>query len=161
MHAKVYQITKQRVDVDNILNENTLEQGDGSYYDYCSNISEEDRIEMIQVLVNEILPKGMFTLRGTDEIVYNGGGIEWIHKWVKEIHEKASKVTYENVTEWIGPAYQLKKVLKNPLHTDSHFYLSEDTTQSYAEPSVELMRMVCKLPIGAHLFIGGVIDFHF
>ena len=40
MHAKVFQITKQRVSEDNILNENTLEQGDSSDYDYCSEISQ-------------------------------------------------------------------------------------------------------------------------
>ena len=39
MHAKVFQITKQRVDKENTLDENTLTQGDGSYYDYCSEIS--------------------------------------------------------------------------------------------------------------------------
>ena len=161
MHAKVYQITKHRVDEDNILNENTLEQGESTDYDYCSEISEEERAESIDTLVNNILPKGMFTLVGTDELVFNGGTTEWIHNWVNAIHEKSEDVNVGNVTHWVGAAYQLKKVLKNPLHTDSHFYLSEDTTQSYAEPSVELMRMVCKLPKGAHLFIGGVIDFHF
>ncbi len=161
MHAKVYQITKQRVSEDNILNENTLEQGDSSDYDYCSEISSEDRAEMIENLVNNVLPKGMFTLVGTDELVFNGGAKEWLEKWVKDIHDKAEVVNAENVTDWIGAAYQLKKVLKNPLMTDHHFYLSDDTTQTYAEPSVELMRMVCKLKEGTHLYIGGVIDYHF
>ena len=69
MHAKVFQITKQRVDKENMLNENTLTQGDGSDYDYCSNISEEERKEMIGALVSDILPKGMFTLVGDDELI--------------------------------------------------------------------------------------------
>ena len=67
MHAKVFQITKQRVNKENTLDENTLTQGDGSYYDYCSEISDETRKEMIDYLVNELLPKGMFTLVGIDE----------------------------------------------------------------------------------------------
>ena len=67
MHAKVYQITKHRVDEDNILNENTLEQGESTDYDYCSEISEEERAESIDTLVNNILPKGMFpTLTSSD-----------------------------------------------------------------------------------------------
>ena len=70
MHAKVFQITKQRVDKENMLNENTLTQGDSSDYDYCSNISEEERKEMIGALVSDILPKGMFTLVGDDELVF-------------------------------------------------------------------------------------------
>ena len=79
MHAKVFQLTKQRVDKENTLDENTLTQGDGSYYDYCSEISDETRTEMIDYLVNELLPKGMFTLVGIDEMVYNGGANEWTH----------------------------------------------------------------------------------
>ena len=27
--------------------------------------------------------------------------------------------------------------------------------------TVALMEMVCSLPVGTHLYIGGVIDFHF
>ena len=161
MHAKVFQITKQRVDKENMLNENTLTQGDSSDYDYCSNISEEERKEMIGALVSDILPKGMFTLVGDDELVFQGGASEWKQSWVEEIQEKAMKVTAENVTDWIGAAYQLEKAIKNPLHTDSHFYLSEDSCQSFAEPSNELMRFVCSLEKGTHLFMGGVIDFHF
>ena len=161
MHAKVYQITKHRVDEDNILNENTLEQGESTDYDYCSEISEEERAESISTLVNDILPKGMFTLVGSDELVFNGGTTEWIHNWVNAIHEKSEDVNVGNVTHWIGAAYQLKKVINNPLGTDSHFYLSETTTQTYGEESAELMRMVCKLRIGERLYIGGIIDYHF
>ena len=47
MHAKVYQITKHRVDKENYLNENTLTQGDSSDYDYCSEISEEERLSRL------------------------------------------------------------------------------------------------------------------
>lgn len=161
MHAKVFQMTKQRVDEKNTLDENTLAQGDGSFYDYCSEITPEFRKAVIVILVNEILPKGMFTLLGDDELVYNGGAEEWKAEWVKAIHDKAGKVTTENVLDWIGPTYQLEKELKNPLHTDSQFYLSDETCQSYAEPSAQLMEMVCSLPVGTHLYIGGVIDFHF
>ncbi len=161
MHAKVFQITKQRVDGDNILDENTLTQGNGSDYDYCSEISEEARTKMIECLVNDILPKGMFSLIAEDEMVFNGGAEEWKASWVKEIQDKAREVTPQNVTEWIGAAYQLEKAIKNPLHTDSHFYLSDDTVQDFAEPSNELMRFVCSLEHGTHLFIGGVIDLHF
>ena len=161
MHAKIFQITTVRVDEDDTLNEYTLAQGDGSFYDYCMEISEEDRKEMIAILVSDILPKGMFTLLGDDELVYNGGAEEWKEKWVKAIHDKANAVNTGNVLDWIGATYQLEKELKNPLHTDSHFYLSEDTSQSYAEQSAELMQMVCSLSVGTHLYVGGVIDFHF
>lgn len=38
MHSKIFQITEERPLKDNILNDCTLEQGDGHYYDYCSEI---------------------------------------------------------------------------------------------------------------------------
>lgn len=38
MHSKIFQITEERPLKDNILNDCTLEQGDGHYYDYCSKL---------------------------------------------------------------------------------------------------------------------------
>ena len=161
MHSKIFQITENKVERDDYLDEDTLTQGDGSFYDYCGNISEEDRKEMIASLVNHVLPTGMFRLVGDDEMVYMGGADLWKEKWVNAIHDKALLVNTENVLDWIGAAYQLEKELENPLHTDFNFYLSEDNAQSYAEPSKEFMKMVCGLEKGTHLFIGGVIDYHF
>ena len=43
MHSKIFQITEEKPLKDNILNEDTLEQGDGHDYDYCSEIDEEAR----------------------------------------------------------------------------------------------------------------------
>ena len=68
MHSKIFQITETRVDKDNYLNEDTLEQGDGHYYDYCSEIDEEERKFHIVNLVENILPKGMFDLVAGDTI---------------------------------------------------------------------------------------------
>ncbi|MBR8724086.1 hypothetical protein IX307_000307 [Bacteroides pyogenes] len=38
MHGKIFQITQEKPSKENFLNENTLNQGDGNYYDYCSEI---------------------------------------------------------------------------------------------------------------------------
>ena len=43
MHSKIFQITEEKPLKDNILNDCTLEQGDGHYYDYCSEIGVEER----------------------------------------------------------------------------------------------------------------------
>ena len=161
MHSKIFQITENRIESDCYLDEDTLTQGDGSFYDYCSNITDEERREMIKCLVEKVLPMGMFRLVNDDEMVYMGGSDEWKEKWVNAIHEKAQLVTADNVLDWIGASYQLEKELKNPLHTDFHFYLSEENIQTYAEPSNEFMKMVCTLEKGTHLFVGGVIDYHF
>ena len=55
MHSKIFQITETRVDRDNYLNEDTLEQGDGHYYDYCSEIDEEERKFHIANLIEKAL----------------------------------------------------------------------------------------------------------
>ena len=77
MHSKIFQITEERPLKDNILNDCTLEQGDGHYYDYCSEIDVEERKFHIDNLINNILHKGMFTLVSEDTIRYNGGADKW------------------------------------------------------------------------------------
>lgn len=162
MRAKVFQITLQRVDEDNILNEDTLTQGEtGSDYDWCQEISKEDRKKAIRSLVENTLPKGMFSLVSDDEMVYNGGLEEWKKEWVADVQKKAAEISTENIMQGCGAAWQLQKALENPLKTDNHFYLCEDNYQSYAEQSAELMRFINELEKGTHLFIGGVIDYHF
>lgn len=161
MHSKIFQITKTRVNKDNYLNEDTLTQGDGSFFDYCAEIDEEERKFHIDNLVNNILPKGMFELISEDTIRYNGGEEQWRKDFVADIQCKAEAVTPESVQDWIGPVYQLEKCLKNPLDTDYWFYMDEDGLQSYAEQSYEFLRRVCELKPGTELYIGGVIDYHF
>lgn len=57
MHSKIFQITQTRVDEDSYLNEDTLTQGEGSFFDYCGEIDDEERQLHIENLVNEVLPK--------------------------------------------------------------------------------------------------------
>lgn len=42
MHSRIFQISTEPIDKENYLNEDTLQQGDGSFYDYCSEIDEEN-----------------------------------------------------------------------------------------------------------------------
>ena len=62
MHSRIFQISTEPIDKENYLNEDTLQQGDGSFYDYCSEIDEENRKEDIANLVNYALPNGMVEL---------------------------------------------------------------------------------------------------
>jgi len=161
MHSKIFQITVEKPSKDNFLNENTLEQGDGHYYDYCSEINEEDRKFHISNLIDGILPKGMFELVDDDTIRYNGGADKWKEEFVAALQEKAKEVTTENCTMWIGAVYQLEKYLKNPLDTGYQFYMDEQGITGYAEQSYEFLRTVSELEPGTLLYIGGVIDYHF
>lgn len=161
MHSRIFQITTSKVDKENYLNEDTFEQGCSSFYDYCSEITEEERRDNIDYLVNHVLPQSMFEPVDDNTFRYIGGAEEWKREFVDCIHKKVDEITSESALEWIGPVYQLEKTLKNPLNTSYHFYMDEDGFQSYAEESYEFMQFVCKLEPGTLLHIGGVIDYHF
>lgn len=160
MHSSIFQISEMPIDKENYLNEDTLYQGEGSYYDYCANINDEGRREEIADLI-KTLPKGMFELVDDDTIRYNGGADKWKEEFVATLQEKAKEVTTENCTMWIGAVYQLEKYLKNPLDTDYQFYMDEQGITGYAEQSYDFLRTVSELEPGTLLYIGGVIDYHF
>ena len=158
MHGKIFQITTSKVDEDCRLTENTIEQGDGTDYDYCSEIDDEERQECISYLVDEILPTGMFELVAENVLRYNGGIEEWTEKFVSNIRLGACEITTGNAYKFVGPVYQLVKQLKNPLHTGWQFYMDEGGTQSYAEESYEFMCAVSNKKPVTLLYIGGVND---
>ena len=72
MHSKIFQISTVKVTDEGRLTENTLTQGDGSFYDYCMEIEPDIRKQCIDILVNRILPSGMFELTGEDTLIYKG-----------------------------------------------------------------------------------------
>lgn len=160
MHSRIFQISTTRVDKENYLNEDTLQQGDGSFYDYCAEIDDEERKQSIANLFEYAIPKGIFELTSDDTIRYNGGLEQWKEEFVAKIRKKAEAITTDNVLEW-GPVYYLKEALKNPLDTDYHFYLDGAGNQSFAEQSFAFMEFVCTLEPGTTLYISGVIDYHF
>ncbi len=161
MHSRIFQISTMQIDKENYLNEDTLQQGDGSYYDYCADIDDDARKGDIANLVNYALPKGMFELISEDTIRYNGGVEQWKEDFVADIRKKAEAITAKNMLEFIGPVYQLDKALENPLDVAYHFYLNGDGCQSFAEQSFAFMQFVCNLESGTILYIGGVVDYHF
>lgn len=74
MHSKIFQITQKRVEKDCYLNEDTLMQGAGSFFDYCGEIDEEERQLHIENLVNGVLPKGCLSL--CPKIPYDTWGVQ-------------------------------------------------------------------------------------
>lgn len=161
MHSTIFQITTEKVEEkDALLNEDTLQQGDCSDLDYCSDIDEDDRKERIECLVNEILPEGMFTLIDENTIRYNGGVDAWLEEWVKLINEKCALVTAGNIREW-STLYYLKEAIDNPLDAGSRFYDDNSGCSSYSEKSGEFMKSLNDLEAGTLLYVGGVIDYHF
>ena len=160
MHSRIFQISTMQIEKDNYLNEDTLQQGDNSFYDYCANRDDESRKEDIAYLVNSALPKGMFEILSEDTMRYNGGIEQWKEEYVANIRKKAEALTAENMLTW-SVTYNLKQAIENPLDVAYHFYLDGEGCQSFAEPSFAFMEFVCTLEPGTILYIGGVIDYHF
>ena len=162
MHSIIFQITtKKLTEGSGLLTEGTIEQGDGTAYDYCAEIDEEERDTTIKTLVNDILPKGMFELAAPNAIIYKGGIDKWKWDYITDIQAKAKALSPDNIIDWVGPIYQLEKAIKNPLGTSYQFYFDEEGFQCYAEESYELLRFVSNLEVGTTLYFGGVIDYHF
>ena len=161
MHSKIYQITEERIENDNFITERTFDDGHYDFYDYCAEITDEERKHAIDSLVKNLLPTGMFSLvdNENDTLVYNGGADEWKENWVKQIQLKALAITPQNVTDWIGEAYSLEKELVNPLDVGSRF-VTDTFPSTDAQQSGDFMKMISSLRPGAKLYIGGVLDFH-
>lgn len=111
MHSRIFQISTTRIEKDNYLNEDTLQQGDYNPYDYCAEIDDEERKEDIANLVNYALPKGMFELAGDDTIRYTGGMEQWKEEYVANILKKAEELTVANMWQW-STTYYLKEAIK-------------------------------------------------
>lgn len=160
MHGRIFQITKKQVERKNYLNEDTLVQGDGIFIDYCVEISEKEREQSIACLVDEVLPKGMFTRLGANILRYNGDMEQWKEQAIANIHEKLTALTPEKFF-WGSRFYDLKEAVVNPLNTCFLFYTDSEGEQSITETSYDFMFYVSGLEAGTLLYIGGVIDYHF
>ena len=160
MHSKIFQITKEQAKRENYLNEDTLVQGDTAHIDYCVEIGEKEREQSIACLVNDVLPKGMFTRLGANILRYNGGMGQWIEQAIANIHEKVATLTSEKFF-YDNRLRELKEAVINPLDTSFLFYMDSEGEQSITETSYDFMFYVSGLEEGTLLYIGGVIDYHF
>lgn len=161
MHSNIYQVSTEKISKDQFITEATFSDCDYSFFDWCANLPEEEQEQAIDQLVDNLLPKGMFS-RNSDEprtIIYHGGADDWKRQWVERIHKRAEAITPENVTEWIGSTYRLEQELEDPLDIGSRFVTS-DYESSDAQKSSELMKQICTLKPGTKLYIGGIIDYH-
>lgn len=157
MHSTLFQVEDSPIVRENFLTEQSIRFGNDTEIDYLYERTDKQRKELIKVLAEEILPHGMFVVKDEDRIVYQGGYEDWAEKWVNVIREKAGAITIENVFDWIGPTYQLQKVIENPIDCGTLFCLDGS---SYPEKSAEMMNYVKRMKKGESLYIGSVFGFH-
>lgn len=162
MHSNIFQISDRPIEADDIIGIDRVTAGDMASIDYTQEVSVAERKAKIRILVESILPKGMFALCEDGEtIAYTGGFTEWRKSYISNIRAKAEDIDEGNVMKWIGPAYQLKKAILNPLDTNFLFVTDFCDGCGLAERSRELMILVGNLQAGERLYIGAVLDYHF
>lgn len=161
MHSTIFQVATEKISEENFISERTFFDGDYSFLDWCADIPKDEQEEVINQLLEDLLPKGMFSRDMTEPrtIIYHGGADIWRQKWVERIHEKANAITTENIMRWNGTAYHLELELTNPLDIGSRF-VTTAFESSDAVKSGEFMQMVCSLQPNTKLYIGGIVDFH-
>lgn len=164
MHSLIFQICDQPIE--DVLNEDTLEEETTIGYDYFHEISEEEKEKEIDYLVNEVLPKGMFTRMGKDQLVFNGGE-EWAAEYVRHIQQLAEQLTPKKaINDYAGViasdnCKSLQRYIKNPCDSDFHFY-PYTTRYGNTQLSGEFLRETCRYSkAGDIYYIGGVINYHY
>lgn len=161
MHGTIYQISTEPVDLNDYISEDTVSVGDMAGFDYLYDTEKEERQERIQNLVENVFPKGMFTIApGGEAIVYQGGFTTWRKSYLELLRAKTADINEDNIMEWIGPSYQLQKAIVNPLGCCSYFVTEASGGYGTAERSRDLMLMVGKLETGAKLYIGAILGYH-
>ena len=156
MRNYIFQISTEKVDRENYLNESTMVNGSNSELDWCADIDENDREKEITRLVNDVLPKGMFTRIDENTIRYNGGMEQWKMETIAKYKERVEAITPDNYFDY-SSIYGLECFCEDPLCGGCLFYLNDS---GYAESSQVFMNYVDQLEKESLLYIGGVVMYH-
>ncbi|MBD5386345.1 hypothetical protein HDR70_00405 [bacterium] len=162
MHSFIFQVSTNPIHREDFINLDRINEGEIAYIEYVSELNETERKHRIKGIVENLLPKGMFTLNPDGEsVTYKGEYTEWSKKYAEGIHDRANVINPSNLMKGTGYVWQLQKYTVNPLETDcllvSAFYGGEGN----AERSRSLMKIISDLTIGQKLYFGEVFDYHF
>lgn len=162
MHSLIIQISSEPIRKSEILKADDIQAGDMVSLDYAYDTDSNERKKIIRSLVSRTLPKGMFELNQDGEtLTYKGGYAEWKNQYLNLIRTKTEALDTDNVMAWIGPAYQLRKAIVNPLDTDILFAIEFGEGYGVAEKSREFMYMLKDVDYGTQIYIGSILGYHF
>lgn len=161
MRSIIYQISRAPIGKEDYVDVDNVYAGEFVSIDYVYELDDETRKEAITMLVNNILPKGLFTLNEDGcSLTYMGGLNKWKQNHVDRLIGIAKTLTPKNVLKYIGPLYDIQKSLINPLNTASIFVIGTEGNSGTAEKSGELMCMLDYLKVGDKIYIGEVFGYH-
>ena len=162
MHSLIFQISDRPIEADAHINIGLVEAGETVSIDYCMKIEPNERKTAIFAFFERTFPQGMFTINPDEETVtYQGGFNEWNSGYVRSLIDKAKAVTEANVFKYAGAAYRLQQAIVNPLDSSVLFVTDFADGTATVERSRSLMRLISELQIGAKLYIGTILDYHY
>ena len=97
MHSYIYQIGTKPFIGEQLLDPDTLEVGENSLIDYAYDISAEVRAVNIRILVETILPAGMFTVDSDNNLIYQGGFKIWRKAYFDKVMSCTKALTPANI----------------------------------------------------------------
>ncbi len=160
MHSTIYQISTEPIEERDLLRIDNIIAGEMASISYVNENDDEGRKFDIKCLVENILPKGMFTLSDENTLSYNGAFNMWRKSHFDKIKVLSAQLKPANVMKYNGPIGELKKAIVNPLGTSALFVTDFYGGAGTAECSVDLMDMVSTLKKGDKLYLGAILGYH-
>lgn len=156
MHSILYQISTTPFTEERVLTPDNIEVGDMTLVDYAYDMEERARAINIRILVDTILPAGMFDIDADNNLIYKGGFKVWRKSYYDKVKACTKQLTPANIMGSGKALHNLNKAFRNPLNTVRLFVC--ETFEP--EQSIAFMRLVDGLNKGDILYVGSVMGYH-
>ncbi len=158
MHSIIYQIGTKPFSEESELDPDAIADNpkNTNLLDYTYDISDKVRAVNIQILVETILPIGMFDIDAENNLIYKGGFNSWREEYYESVIKCTKSLTPANIKGEGRKILTLNKAILNPLKTSILF----ERRNGMVEQSLAVMSMVEHLEIGDVLYIGSVLGYH-
>ncbi len=158
MHSIIYQIGTKPFSEESELDPDAIADNpkNTNLLDYAYDISDKVRAINIRILVETILPIGMFDIDAENNLIYKGGFNSWREEYYESVMKCTKSLTPANIMGEGRKLLVLNKAILNPLKTAVLF----ECGNGIVEQSLAIMSMVEHLEIGDVLYIGSVLGYH-
>lgn len=156
MRTYFIQVAKEAIKAEDFITADTDNLTD-AVYGYRYRISDDERQEAIACLVEQVLPKDMFSIAEDEVLIYNGGIETWKRVWIDALNKMVSGLTPETIFNGHDVLYDIRKLLDNALDTDIQFYLESP----FVNDSTAFMSYIDGMKEGDRLYVGGIVGYHY
>ncbi len=158
MHSIIFQIGTKPFNDESELDPDAIADNpkNRNLLDYAYEVSEKVRAINIRILVETILPIGMFDIDTENNLIYKGGFNSWREEYYESVMKCTKSLTPANIMGEGRKLLALNKAILNPLKTAVLF----ECGNGMVEQSLAVMSIVEHLEIGDFLYIGSVLGYH-